>query len=121
MALDNNRIYKRGDIVQARFDPTEGSEQSGVRPAIVLSPDAFNRHSPLLVLASLTTKNLDRIYPFEVLVEPGAIVKRRSKILLMQLRGMSQSRVVTCYGQLPPETLLEVDAALKIAVGLEKI
>lgn len=121
MALDPRRIYQRGDIVQARFDPTEGSEQSGIRPAIVLSPEKLNKHSPLLVLAPLTTKHLDRIYPFEVLVEPDEVVKRRSKILLMQLRGMSKSRVLNFYGPLAPETLQEVDAALQIAVGLEPI
>ncbi len=121
MALDAGHIFKRGDIVQARFDPTEGAEQSGMRPAIVLSPDGLNKHSPLVVLAPLTTKNLDRVYPFEVLVEPNEVVKRRSKILLLQLRGMSKSRILSFYGHVSDETLLEVDAALHIAVGLEKI
>ncbi len=121
MALDPRRTYQRGDIVQARFDPVEGSEQSGVRPAIVLSPGGVNKHSPLLVLAPLTTKHLDRIYPFEVLLEPDAVVKRRSKILLAQLRGMSKSRVLNFYGALSPELMAQVDAALQIAVGLEKI
>ncbi len=120
MATDD-RIYQRGDVVQARFDPTEGSEQSGVRPAIVLSPAQINRHSALVVLAPLTTKNTERIFPFEVLIEPGEVVKRRSKVLLMHLRGMSKSRVLRYYGALAPETLETIDAALQIAVGLEKI
>ncbi len=115
------RIYKRGDLVQADFDPVEGSEQSGVRPAVVLSPEGINRYSPLLILAPLTTKNTDRIYPFEVLIEPNELVPRRSKVLLGQLRAMSKSRVLSFYGQISVETMNEVDAALKIAVGLEKI
>lgn len=116
-----SRIYRRGDIVQARFDPVEGSEQSGIRPALVLSPEKLNKNSPIVVLAPLTTKNLERIYPFEVLVEPDEVVKRRSKILLLQLRGMSKTRILNLYGAASPETLAEVDAALQIAVGLEKI
>ena len=91
------QVFKRGDIVQARFDPTEGSEQSGVRPAIVLSPEKLNKHSPLVILAPLTTKNLDRVYSFEVLLEADNVVKRRSKILLLQLRGMAKTRNPSCY------------------------
>jgi mRNA interferase MazF len=121
MVFEAHRTYKRGDIVQTRFDPTEGSEQSGIRPAIVLSPENLNKHSPLVVLAPFTTKHLDRIYPFEVVVEPDEVVKRRSKILLMQLRGMSKSRILSFYGHVSDETMEQVDAALKIAVGLEKI
>lgn len=121
MPTEATRIYKRGDIVQARFDPTEGSEQSGVRPALVLSPQTINKPSPVLVLAPLTTKNTDRIFPFEALIEAGDGVPRQSKVLLIQLRGMSKSRVLSYLGTIAPETLDQVDAALKIAVGLEKV
>jgi len=87
----------------------------------VLSPEGINRHSPLVILVPLTTKNLDRIYPFEVLIEPNDVVKRRSKVLLLQVRGMSKTRVLNFYGQISNDTMTEVDAALRIAVGLEKI
>lgn len=121
MALNLPGVYRRGDVVRADFDPVEGLEQSGVRPALVLSPEGTNRHSPLVILVPLTTKNLDRIYPFEVLIEPNEVVKRRSKVLLLQVRAMSKTRVSNFYGQLSDDTMNAVDAALQIAVGLEKI
>ena len=116
-----NHIYKRGDIVLARFDPTEGSEQSGVRPAIVLSPDRMNKRSPLLFLAPLTTRNLDRVYPHEARIQAGEVVQRDSKVLLGQLRSMAKSRVISYYGHVSDATMLDVDAALEIAVGLDPI
>lgn len=117
------RIHKRGDIVLARFDPTEGSEQSGVRPAIVLSPTSTNRRSPLLILAPLTTRNTERVYPHEALIAAGEGTPRPSKVLLNQMRGrgMSLSRVLSNYGPVSPQTMLDVDAALAIAIGLDKI
>lgn len=115
------RIYKRGDIVLARFDPTEGSEQSGVRPALVLSPTSTNRRSPLLILAPLTTRNTERIYPHETLILKGDVVPRDSKVLLNQIRGMSLNRVLSNYGEVSSQTMSKVDDALKIAVGLDKI
>lgn len=121
MAANSNRIYQRGDIVQARFDPTEGSEQSGVRPAIVLSPERYNRRSSLVVLAPLTTQNPDRIYPYEALIPAGDGMPRLSKALLAQLRGMSKSRILSFYGHVSDQTMSEVDEALQLAVGLTKI
>ena len=115
------RIYKRGDIVLARFDPTEGSEQSGVRPAIILSPTNTNRRSPMLILAPLTTRNTERIYPHEALIAVGDGTPRPSKVLLNQIRSMSLNRVLSNYGPTSPQAMAKVDAALKIAVGFDPI
>ena len=40
---------RRGDIVRLDFDPTKGHEQQGLRPALILSPEAFNRFGMALV------------------------------------------------------------------------
>jgi mRNA interferase MazF len=84
---------KRGDIVRVRLDPVEGSEQAGERPALVISPDVINEHSPVILIAALTSQKTERVYPFEVLVEPpeGGL-RRRSKVLLMQLRAVDKRR-----------------------------
>lgn len=121
MNSDSHRILRRGDVVKARFSPTEGSEQNGDRPAIVLSPEIYNRRSSMVVLAPLTSQNTDRIYAYEALIPSGDGVPLQSKALLPHLRGMSKSRILSFYGHVSDETMQEVDAALKIAVGLEKI
>lgn len=121
MANDHLLALKRGDVVQARFDPVEGSEQGGIRAAVVLSPDRANLRSAVMILAPLTTKNLDRIFPHEAHIPAGDGAPRESKALLGQIRTLSKSRILSFYGHLSDEILLEVDAALQIAVGLEKI
>ena len=119
--MPNNGLLRRGDVVQARFDPVEGSEQGGIRAAVVISPDKANATSPVVILAPLTTKNLHRIYLHEAHIPTGDGAPRESKALLGQIRSLSKSRILSYYGHISDETLAEVDAALKIAVGLEKI
>ena len=113
---------KRGDIVRVRLDPVEGSEQAGERPALVISPDVINEHSPVILIAALTSQKTERVYPFEVLVEPpeGGLT-RRSKVLLMQLRAVDKRRVSGRYGTVSDATLRRVEDALKVATGLTKM
>ncbi|MGI4790120.1 MAG: type II toxin-antitoxin system PemK/MazF family toxin [Janthinobacterium lividum] len=63
---------KRGDVVRVRLNPTELSEQNGERPALVLSPNIINRHSPIILIAPLTSKKTERVFPFEALIRPLA-------------------------------------------------
>ena len=109
----------RGDVVRVRFDPVEGSEQAGERPAIVLSPDLINEHSPVILIAAVTSRKTDRVYPFEALIEPpdGGLTLR-SKVLLMQIRAIAKSRIIGRYEQVSSDTMLRVENALKIATGL---
>ena len=112
----------RGDIVKVRLDPIEGSEQGGERPALVISPDVINEHSPVVLIASITSKKTDRVYPFETLIEPpeGGLTER-SKVLLMQMRSVDKRRLTGYYGKVSEETMRRVEQALKIATGLTPI
>jgi mRNA interferase MazF len=57
---------RRGDVVRVQLSPVIGSEQAGARPALVISPDVINEHSPVILIAPLTSKKTERVYPFEV-------------------------------------------------------
>lgn len=113
---------KRGEVVRVRLDPAVGSEQAGERPALVISPDLINQHSPVVLLAALTSQKTERVYPFEVLIEPpeGGL-KLRSKVLLMQLRSVDKGRLSGRYGEVSEATMQRVEDALKIATGLVKL
>ncbi len=113
---------QRGEIIRVQLDPAEGSEQAGERPAIVLSPDIINQHSPVIIIAAITSKKVDKIYPFEVLLEPpeGGLVEK-SKALLLHLRSVDKKRILGKYGTLSENSLAKIEEALKIAVGLKKI
>ena len=46
---------KRGDIYWVSLNPTQGHEQSGIRPVVVVSPEAFNRASGVPIVLPITT------------------------------------------------------------------
>ena len=112
----------RSEIVRVRLDPVVGSEQSGERPALVISPDLINEHSPVVLVASITSRNTERIYPFEAVIEPpeGGLTFR-SKVLLMQIRAVDKERLTGRYGRVSAGTMQRVEDALKVATGLTRI
>ena len=113
---------RRGDVVRIRLDPVEGSEQAGERPGLVVSPDLINQHSPVVLIAPITSQKTEKIYPFEALIDaPEGGLKQRSKVLLMQLRAIDRRRVAGRYGTVTPETMRSVDEAVRIAVGLTRL
>jgi mRNA interferase MazF len=60
---------ERGDVVWVSLSPPLGQEQAGRRPAVVLSPHAYNSRVSLAVLCPITSQI--KGYPFEVLIPPG--------------------------------------------------
>ena len=62
-------VPDRGDLIWLTFDPQAGHEQAGRRPALVLSPAAYNERSRLASVCPVTTRR--KGYPFEVVL-PGA-------------------------------------------------
>ncbi len=113
---------KRGDIVLVRLDPTEGSEQRGERPSVVLSPDIINENSPVVIVAAITSKKIDKIYPFEVFLEPSECsLKEKSKALLLHIRSIDKKRILKKYGTLSVATMEKINEALSIAIGLKEL
>lgn len=113
---------RRGDVVRVRLDPVEGSEPSGERPGLVISPDLINAHSPVILVAAIASRKTERIYPFEALIEPpDGGLPQRSKALLTQVRSLDKRRVVGRYGSLSEITMARVDAALRISTGLTRV
>src|SRR5881392_214760 len=69
-----------GDIVWTSFDPLTGHEQAGHRPAVVLSPAAYNAKTSLMVCCPMTTQIKN--YPFEVVIagpSPSAVLADKSR------------------------------------------
>ena len=66
-------IPERGDAVWITLDPQAGHEQAGRRPALVLSPSAYNGRVGLALVCPITSQV--RGYPFEVAIPVGAPVK----------------------------------------------
>ena len=64
---------RRGEIFLVNFDPTIGSEAKKTRPAVVVSNDINNAHSPIVSISPITS-NVTRVYSFEVEVPSGTAV-----------------------------------------------
>jgi mRNA interferase MazF len=62
-------VPERGDAVWITLDPQAGHEQAGRRPALVLSPSAYNGRVGLALLCPITSQV--KGYPFEVAIPPG--------------------------------------------------
>ena len=110
---------KRGEVFLVNFDPTLGSETRKTRPAVVVSNDINNAHSPIISIAPITS-NVTRIYSFEVEIPTSAGgLKSRSKIMVNQTRAVDKARLIKKMGALPPPIMLEVDRALKLHFDLD--
>ena len=115
-------VFRRGDIVRVRLDPVEGSEQSGERPGLIVSPDLINQHSPVVLVAAITSKKTEKVFPFEALLEAGeGGIPQRSKVLMLQLRALDKRRIVGLYGRINSTTFERLDEALRVAVGLKRL
>lgn len=83
-----NYIPKRGDIVWLEFSPQIGHEQSGFRPALIISGEIYNRKTGLCLAIPITSKI--KGYPFEVNLKTkkveGVILSDQIKSLDFKLR-----------------------------------
>lgn len=111
---------KRGDVFDARLSPTEGSEQAGTRPVIIVSRDAINGVSPVVVIIPLTkAANVKRQYPSNVFIEQGnGGLTMDSVALGGQIRAIARTRLLRRKGSLSPPTMREIDRALRITLDL---
>jgi mRNA interferase MazF len=110
----------RGDVYQAILSPTKGSEQSGVRPAIIVSRDAINKSSPVVIIVPLTDRrHKDRLYPSQVEIESGEGGATKDSIALCeQVRAISRTRLIKNLGHVSDATIARINAALKNTLDL---
>ena len=109
---------RRGEIYNVDFSPARGSEQGGIRPALIIQNDLGNQHSSTTIVAALTSRQKQR-YPFHVEFsadESG--MDRDGTALLEQLLTVSKDRLSERRGELPAPRMAEVDAALKRSLAL---
>jgi len=108
-------MIKSGDIWLIDFDPTEGREQSGRRPAIVVSGNAMNDHFGLSIVCPLTTsiKNMTG----GVILNPNKTnnLHRKSEVLGMHIKSVSHQRFLQKIGH------VDHSARQKILDNIHKI
>jgi mRNA interferase MazF len=108
----------RGEIWFLNLDPSQGREQAGSRPALVISVDPFN-HGPADLVVVLPVTSKAKGIPFHVAIEPPeGGVRQRSFIKCEDVRSVSRSRLRERWGSVAAHTLSAVEDRLRILMGL---
>lgn len=108
-------VPDRGDAVWITLNPQAGHEQAGRRPAMILSPEAYNGKVGLAILCPIT--NQIKGYPFEVVLPSGLAVT--GAILSDQVKSLDwRARNASFICALPSATITEVLQKLNTLVSL---
>lgn len=113
--------FRRGEIYWFDWSPGRGSEQTGIRPGVIVQRDTANRNANypnvIVVAVSRSGKNV----PFHVGVQPTPEngLSSVSYIKCEQLQTATKDRLTQFVGRLSDEDMVAVDAALKIVLQLE--
>lgn len=112
----------RGDIYVAELSPVVGSEQSGVRPVLILQNNVGNQFSPTVIVAAITSRGaLRRKFPTHYLVEENSGLSKPSVVMLEQLRTIDRKRLKRFIGHLDKESMTEIDRMLQLSLGIKKL
>ncbi|NJD68931.1 MAG: type II toxin-antitoxin system PemK/MazF family toxin [candidate division NC10 bacterium] len=108
---------RRGEVWMVNFNPGRGSEQLGIRPALIIQNDVGNQYASTTIVAAITSSI--KIYPVTVLLKKGeAGLKQASMINLAQILTIDKSRLQRRLGALRPETVTRVTAAVRISLDV---
>jgi mRNA interferase MazF len=109
----------RGGIYLATLDPVIGKEISKTRPVVIVSNNKNNEFSSTVTILPVTSKNVQKIYPFEVLLKKGAgNLPKNSKVKADQIRTLDKSRIVKFIGKLEKKEMDLLDKATLIHLDL---
>ena len=110
----------RGDIFIVDFAGSHGSEQGGIRPALVVSNNTGNRHAPTAIVAPITSRHKPSL-PVHLPLNGITALKKGSIVLLEQVRTVDKSRIGRYLGALGHVAMCLVDAALAVSLGIRRI
>lgn len=108
-------IPDAGHLVWLTFDPQSGHEQRGRRPALILSPRAYNSKARLAIACPITSQV--KGYPFEVALPPGG--KISGVVLADQVKNLDwHARRVVFEAKAPVDVVTDVRERLRVLLGL---
>ena len=108
---------RRGEVWTVNFSPSRGSEQRGVRPALVIQNDVGNRYAGTTIVAAITTTI--KIYPVTVPLKKGeGGLSQPSMVNFAQILTINKSRLLRRMGSLSPDRMDMVNSAIRISLDL---
>ena len=117
--MRKNWVYRRGDIYYADLSPVRGSEQGGSRPVVVIQNNIGNKHSPTLIVATVTTKTQKKVeMPTHYLMKDNPPFSEPSIVMLEQIRTIDKCRIEGYLGKASQREMKEIGNALMISMAL---
>jgi mRNA interferase MazF len=108
---------RRGEVWLVNFHPGRGSEQQGVRPALIIQNNVGNQYAATTIVAAITSTI--KIYPVTVPLKKGeGGLKQTSVINLAQILTVDKSRLQRRLGALRTETLEQVNTSIRISLDV---
>jgi mRNA interferase MazF len=122
MSYNSLFSVKRGEVYFADIGEGIGSEQSGVRPVLILQNDVGNKHSPTTIVALMTSSFKKLSLPVHLLLKKEkSLLPSDSIILLEQIRTIDKQRLIRKISQLDEDKMTEINQALSISMGITPI
>src|ERR687885_2397122 len=106
----------RGDIYWADLDPTQGREQAGRRPVLILSHDVFNERSGTVIAVALTSQPQQAGFPLTLELSSAELPKK-SWVKISQIRILSVKRLGDRLGRATPEEVSLIVEGLNEIIG----
>lgn len=98
-----------------------GSEQGGVRPAVIVQNEMGNEHSPTTIICPLTSKNKKMLPTHTVLTPVDCGITKDSVVLCEQVRAISKERLKKRLGMVSNmEKLEDINRKMIISLGLKR-
>jgi mRNA interferase MazF len=108
---------RRGEVWLVNFHPARGSEQKGVRPALIVQNDVGNQYAATTIVAAITTTI--KPYPVTVVIRARTCgLPADSMVNMAQVLTIDKARLIKKLGELVPEQLAAVNRALRISLDL---
>ncbi len=110
----------RGEVWLADLNPTQGSEQAGIRPVIIFQNDLVSRFSTTVIAIPLTTNPRRAALPICLLIEQGhGGLSQDSVALCFQMRVLDKTRLMHKLGQLSAEVVAQLEDVVLLTLGYE--
>ncbi|HZK56579.1 MAG TPA: type II toxin-antitoxin system PemK/MazF family toxin [Desulfosporosinus sp.] len=113
---------KRGDVYRFRFPKTDNPSSSIIKYSVVLQEGRIVDNSPTVVCVNITTKKLSTLYPSDVLIDPNECQNTEgAKVICNQIHTISKERILDYQYSLSSSTMLDINDALMLGIGIVKI
>lgn len=98
----------RGDVWNVVLDPTKGSEQAGMRPCVIVSPDSMNEQLDTIIVIPLTTKKKNWPTRVDTIIDGS-----EGQAICEQIRTVSKKRLKKRITKLKISEIVQIKLVIK--------